>query len=891
MKRTVQKTVGILLIILLIASFIAILRILPTYSAPVIISNNLLVNPGFESGLTGWSTSQGTAVYSIDNMTLYSGFFSCRGVETGIGSLGRLYQDVTNITSSGNQYQISGWIKTSGVNGSVVIGLDYVDADGWTPEDGYVYEIGYVSGTQDWTFFQSDWLILPPMPSDAQALWFLFDFNNGAGTAWFDDVSLTVSGITIANEVVGVPPSSPWNYIIVNADTNEVIKNFTLPAGGGSITFSDSVFTDGGSFLLTATPKFGYYLDISAEIYSESSWAEIVNSTTIFLDLAPDDFIGVTFTNTPMPAFTVQSLGSPPPSDLNFNIPPLKPTPVQAGWSVDVNPPSNIDLVLGKPLAILVNVSETEHTILPNYQITVSVSFEGNTYINVTTGSQILTDSIVSIWNQPIVPPRATVANESIIGSYTIYNPQTSSTIEYKPLTRTDVTVKDTTGLSLYYCYMTKTQYGTESEAAYNLMVGNSTVFINATYPVKNVTADVTYANKGITGAKAGSAGMQKDAVNVATKAKLMGTSAVGIAIGPNSTAQDYFSYHGYPSAAGVSFGPSVKGVIVLDGYYTAASHEVAHTYALYWGMPEQYQTNPPNGKTASGVWAQNGQWRTGYSFMGTAPYKTLNFTWVDNDSTYRYLFNHTAMNLNDPEILIANGLIYKNGTVEFLSDWYHLQQGTPDTLTPGDYALRFVDASGTPLAETSFDASFFMHIDPGISVGMDAIDVRAFGRVETDAAAFAFATAYPQGTSAVQVVDITDPQNQVVLATVNAADIKNYPYSFYGFFPPINNDGSSIFKLGSTVPVKFQLKDPQGDYFTTATAKIYIANISGNAIGTYMEAHSTSAATTGNLFRYDSTSNQYIFNLSTKSLSKGTWQIKVILDDGTQKTVIIRLK
>jgi hypothetical protein len=44
-------------------------------------------------------------------------------------------------------------------------------------------------------------------------------------------------------------------------------------------------------------------------------------------------------------------------------------------------------------------------------------------------------------------------------------------------------------------------------------------------------------------------------------------------------------------------------------------------------------------------------------------------------------------------------------------------------------------------------------------------------------------------------------------------------------------------------------------------------------------------------LFRYDSTSNQYIFNLGTKSLSRGTWQIKVVLDDGTTKTVLISLR
>ncbi len=61
--------------------------------------------------------------------------------------------------------------------------------------------------------------------------------------------------------------------------------------------------------------------------------------------------------------------------------------------------------------------------------------------------------------------------------------------------------------------------------------------------------------------------------------------------------------------------------------------------------------------------------------------------------------------------------------------------------------------------------------------------------------------------------------------------------------------------------------------------------------VGSEIEANSTSAATTGNLFRYDSTGDQYIFNLGTKSLSTGTWQIRIELDDGTSKYVTIGLK
>jgi hypothetical protein len=160
------------------------------------LSQNLLFNPGFENGLSGWSVSQGTAVYTRDSSVWHSGSSSVKGVENNTGSLGRLYQNVGSITSVGSQYQISGWIKTSNIIGYAVIALNYVDSNGITPADGNVNTLGFVNGTQDWTFFQSPVFTLPAMPSDTRMLWFLFDFYAGAGTAWVDDVSLVMVSAT-----------------------------------------------------------------------------------------------------------------------------------------------------------------------------------------------------------------------------------------------------------------------------------------------------------------------------------------------------------------------------------------------------------------------------------------------------------------------------------------------------------------------------------------------------------------------------------------------------------------------------------------------------------------------------------------------------------------------
>ena len=106
----------------------------------------------------------------------------------------------------------------------------------------------------------------------------------------------------------------------------------------------------------------------------------------------------------------------------------------------------------------------------------------------------------------------------------------------------------------------------------------------------------------------------------------------------------------------------------------------------------------------------------------------------------------------------------------------------------------------------------------------------------------------------------------------------------------PVNLDGSSVFKLGSTVPVKFQLTGASAGA-RDLVARLYLQRVGSAKDGDVLEAISTSNATTGNLFRYDATSGQYIFNLATKTLSTGTYQLRIDLGDGVRHTVNISLR
>jgi lysophospholipase L1-like esterase len=114
--------------------------------------------------------------------------------------------------------------------------------------------------------------------------------------------------------------------------------------------------------------------------------------------------------------------------------------------------------------------------------------------------------------------------------------------------------------------------------------------------------------------------------------------------------------------------------------------------------------------------------------------------------------------------------------------------------------------------------------------------------------------------------------------------------YGFSGLLQPINSDGSSVFKLGSTIPVKFTLANSASAPVAIASATLTTAKLANSIEGTEVEAVSTSAASTGNQFRYDATSRQYVFNLSTKSLTSGTWSLKVTLDDGATYSTHVSL-
>jgi hypothetical protein len=141
-------------------------------------------------------------------------------------------------------------------------------------------------------------------------------------------------------------------------------------------------------------------------------------------------------------------------------------------------------------------------------------------------------------------------------------------------------------------------------------------------------------------------------------------------------------------------------------------------------------------------------------------------------------------------------------------------------------------------------------------------------------------------------------PHSFVVVATDcagNSASAEStyfVRYAFGGFLPPVRDDGSSIFRQGSTIPVKFQLRDASGAIVSTASATLTYALVADGIVGTVEEAISSAAATEGNLFRFDPVSEQYVFNLSTDLLAPAkTYQLTAAIDDGSTRSVIVSIR
>jgi hypothetical protein len=104
-----------------------------------------------------------------------------------------------------------------------------------------------------------------------------------------------------------------------------------------------------------------------------------------------------------------------------------------------------------------------------------------------------------------------------------------------------------------------------------------------------------------------------------------------------------------------------------------------------------------------------------------------------------------------------------------------------------------------------------------------------------------------------------------------------------HAILQPVNPDGTSVFKKGSTVPAKFRVCDASGNSVGSpgvVSSFRLIQTIAGTVSDVDEAVYST---TPDAAFRWDATGMQWIFNINTKTLSAGTTYVyRVTLNDGS---------
>ncbi|MFN2613381.1 MAG: fibro-slime domain-containing protein, partial [Actinomycetota bacterium] len=131
-----------------------------------------------------------------------------------------------------------------------------------------------------------------------------------------------------------------------------------------------------------------------------------------------------------------------------------------------------------------------------------------------------------------------------------------------------------------------------------------------------------------------------------------------------------------------------------------------------------------------------------------------------------------------------------------------------------------------------------------------------------TSSSGFSATHLFPAGTYTLSAT-ASDDDGGSSLATAGTTSSVSFLYASSGILQPINADGSSRFKRGSTIPVKIRVTDCNGTGVGSIAPHIALTQL-GSGSGDVNEVASSSSADSGTTMRY-ATDGQYIFNLSTK--------------------------
>lgn len=137
--------------------------------------------------------------------------------------------------------------------------------------------------------------------------------------------------------------------------------------------------------------------------------------------------------------------------------------------------------------------------------------------------------------------------------------------------------------------------------------------------------------------------------------------------------------------------------------------------------------------------------------------------------------------------------------------------------------------------------------------------------------------------------------------ASSGSASHSVQPFTFIGLLSPLKTAGSitapsnsGSFNLGKAIPIKWQLKNPAGNFVTNQvpnTLLTVVPNAACSGAGTGTPIVLWPSATGSTVLRYDTTNNQYVFNWDTTYQPAGCYNIQVQLIDGTARATIVKIQ
>ena len=149
-------------------------------------------------------------------------------------------------------------------------------------------------------------------------------------------------------------------------------------------------------------------------------------------------------------------------------------------------------------------------------------------------------------------------------------------------------------------------------------------------------------------------------------------------------------------------------------------------------------------------------------------------------------------------------------------------------------------------------------------------------------------------GTSSPGLQTVTCHATDNARNTNTATASHTVGYNFIGFLSPLNSDTSVVNtgNAGRTYPVKWQLKDANGNYVGDAVAGTTVTSqkMSCADLSTSLTDPIDAMATGSTTLRYDSTSNQYVYNWATPSAKNTCYKLVVTPPSGIVHTALFKL-